>query len=329
MTCGSGAQIAQTQVSTQVQAVTTSIIPSVTTAPVGTIVTFTWNTNFQPCTLATPESTAPQPIYEPGTSFEDAQYVPGTYTYTIDCAGESASTQVTYTGVDPQATLTATPTTSPVNGLVALRMSFLADTLASPQCTASGGIPGDGWSGTSLQNHDAYGVTSSVARTVAYSVSCSYEQYQAHAQTQVTYGAINTAQPPTPPASVTLTASATTATVETGVKLTWSSSDATSCQAAGGVSGDGWSGTLALSGSMTVKESQAGSVSYDIACVGIPPAATAKATLSFTASSSTSGSGTSSGDGGGGGGSLDWLDIAALAGLALVGAQRRLSAGRR
>jgi hypothetical protein len=325
ITCGSGSQIVQAQASSQVQAVTTSISPSAASIPVGDTVTFTWNSNFTPCTLDSPGTQGPQPIYDPGTQFADLELVPGTYTYTIDCAGESASTQVTVTGADPQVTLSASPTVSPINGLVTLSVSFLPNALESVPCTTSGGIPGDGWAGaSSVYNGVSKSVTSPVAQTVSYSISCTYRQYQAHAQTQVTYDPLSAAQPSAPAPSVTLTAGATTETVGTGVKLTWSSISAASCEASGGASGDVWSGNLSLSGSMTIKETAAGTFSYGIACSGVPPAATAKATVSFSASSgSSSGSGSGTSSGGGGGGALQPGFLALLALLVPLSRMRR------
>jgi hypothetical protein len=318
ITCGSGSQIVQAQASTQVQAVATSISPSAASAPVGDAVTFTWSANFSPCTInISPGTQGTQPLSGP---FSDVEYVPGIYTYTINCAGETASTQVTFTGADPQITLSASSTTSPVNGLVTLTVSFPSE---SAPCTASGGIPGDGWAGSSVYNGVSKGVTSAVAQTVAYSITCTYAQYQAHAQTQVTYDPLSATQPSAPAPSVTLSAGATTETVGTGVKLTWSSINAASCEASGGASGDGWNGNLALSGSMTVKETAAGTFTYGVACSGVPPAATAKATVSFSASSgsSTGGSGTSSA--GGGGGALQPGFLALLALLVPLSRMRR------
>jgi hypothetical protein len=333
MTCGSGSQIVQAQASTQVQAVTTWITPSATSVPVGSEAVFTWNSNFSPCTFnVSPGTLGPQPIYLPASEFGYIEYVPGTYTYTINCAGDSASAQVTFTGADPQVSLSATPTTSPVNGQVTLTWSFLPNDFVSPTCTPSGGISGDGWSGASLSNSGSKNVTSAAAQTVAYSLSCTYDQYQAHAQTQVTYGAVGAAQPTAPSPSVTLTAGATTETVGTGVKLTWSSINAASCEASGGASGDGWSGNLALSGSMTIKEAQTGTFTYDIACSGVPPAATAKATVAFSDSSSggtgSSGSGSSSSTSSSGGGALQPGFLGLLALLVPLSRKRRTKAGR-
>ena len=321
ITCGSGSQIVQAQASTQVDAVTTSISPSANSVPVGDTVTFTWNSNFTPCTVNSPGTQGPQPIY--GTQFGDLELLPGTYTYTINCAGESASTQITVTGADPQVTLNASPTATPINGLVTLSVSFLPNAPVSTPCTASGGIPGDGWAGASVNNGGSIGVTSAVAQTVSYSISCTYRQYQAHAQTQVTYDPISATQPSAPAPSVTLSAGATTETVGTGVKLTWSSVNAASCDASGGASGDGWNGNLALSGSMTVNETSAGTFTYGIACSGVPPAATAQATVSFSASSGSSSSGGSTSSGGGGGGALQPGFLALLALLMPLSRMRR------
>lgn len=52
----------------------------------------------------------------------------------------------------------------------------------------------------------------------------------------------------------------------TPVTLSWSASGATQCTASGGVSGDGWSGTLAASGSQAVDESTVNFVSYGLSC---------------------------------------------------------------
>jgi hypothetical protein len=321
ITCGSGNQVVQAQASTQVEAVTTSVSPSATSAGVGDIVNFTWNSNFIPCTLdISPGTNGAQPIDYPGSQFSDEELVPGTYTYTVDCAGELASTQVTFTGADPQVTLKTTSATSPVYGRILLTWSFLPNALTRPPtgCTASGGSPGDGWNNASLSYSGSQTVTSAIAKTVAYSISCTYGQYQAHAQTQVTYDPLAATQPSAPSPSVTLTASATTATVGTAVKLTWSSISSASCQASGGASGDGWSGNLALAGSMTIKGAQAGTFTYGIACSGVPPAATAKATISFSESTSSGGGGTgsSAGTSGGGGGALQPVFLLLLALLA-------------
>ena len=50
------------------------------------------------------------------------------------------------------------------------------------------------------------------------------------------------------------------------VTLTWSALSATQCTAGGGVSGDGWSGVLAASGSKSVTETAANLITYTLSC---------------------------------------------------------------
>src|ERR1700683_2657232 len=87
---------------------------------------------------------------------------------------------------------------------------------------------------------------------------------------------------------------------------------------------------------MTVKEMQAGTVTYGIACSGVPPAATAKAAVAFSdtgtsgSGSGSSGSGSSSGtsSSGGGGGALQPGFLGLLALLVPLSRKRRTEAGR-
>ena len=48
--------------------------------------------------------------------------------------------------------------------------------------------------------------------------------------------------------------------------ITWSAANATQCVAAGGVAGDGWTGTLAASGTVLVTETTTGTVTYTLTC---------------------------------------------------------------
>ena len=50
------------------------------------------------------------------------------------------------------------------------------------------------------------------------------------------------------------------------VQLTWSAPDALQCTASGGAPGDGWSGTLAASGSQAVTETSVALVTYTLSC---------------------------------------------------------------
>jgi hypothetical protein len=93
--------------------------------------------------------------------------------------------------------------------------------------------------------------------------------------------------------------------------------------ATGGNPGDGWTGALAPSGSMTVTETSAGTVSYSITCAGAPPAATAHTSVVIvTAAAAATGSSH-------GGGSIDpllLLFLGVLVGVSLARDRRDLSA---
>jgi subtilisin family serine protease len=107
---------------------------------------------------------------------------------------------------------------------------------------------------------------------------------------------------------VTLNLSPTTINVGSSAKLSWIVTNASTCTASGA-----WSGTQALSGSMTFTPSAAGSASYNLTCTNASGYTEATQVLTVTSSGG--------GGGGGGGGALDLTSLAALA--ALAGAWRR------
>ena len=69
-----------------------------------------------------------------------------------------------------------------------------------------------------------------------------------------------------PIADITLSASTEELSIGQSVTLEWNAPTATACTAGGGVSGDGWKGTLAVSGSQSVSESSASVVTYVLSC---------------------------------------------------------------
>ena len=93
------------------------------------------------------------------------------------------------------------------------------------------------------------------------------------------------------------------------VTLTWNSRDANSCVGSGGVSGDGWAGTRATSGQVTVTSSTATSVNYALRCSAGQMYGDATVAVTYTRKS-------------GGGGRLDAL-IALLLSFAGLGLSRR------
>ena len=320
ITCGSGSQVATAQAATTVITPTASITASAATLPINSVLDIQWTANFEPCSsiISPPGTQGWGTILGMTGGFQTSEPVQGTYTYTVICAGAQASTQVTFTGTAQTATLVASPSTAPVNSSVTLSWN----SLIGSACSAAGGSGTDGWSG-SLQFSGSRSVTSAAAKTVTYSVNCSYPQGQGQtqAQTQVMYTPVTSTTTSAPTPGVTLSASASSQFVGDQVTLTWNSTNAAQCIATGGDGDDGWTGTLPLSGAMAVTESATGSFAYQLTCSGAPPAATAKTVVKFSASSG-SGETTGSGSGGGGGGGLDGLLLLALSSLG-IGRLRR------
>jgi len=79
-----------------------------------------------------------------------------------------------------------------------------------------------------------------------------------------------------------LSASSSTSGTGSLVTLTWSAPGATSCTASGGHSGDGWSGTLAGSGSQTVTEYTSGAVTYVLTCNSVSTQSSASVTVTWS-----------------------------------------------
>ena len=69
-----------------------------------------------------------------------------------------------------------------------------------------------------------------------------------------------------PAVSISFTASSNTPEAGQTIQLMWSVPAATGCTASGGLAGDGWSGTLAASGSRSVSEPAALDVTYQLTC---------------------------------------------------------------
>jgi hypothetical protein len=112
--------------------------------------------------------------------------------------------------------------------------------------------------------------------------------------------------PPVAPAAPTLTLAASSVVVGNSTTLSWSSVNATGCSASGS-----WSGSLANSGSQTVKPAAAGTDTYTLSCSNSAGnSQPASVSLNVTAAGSS---------GGGGGGALN---LTLLMGLAVLGMER-------
>jgi hypothetical protein len=232
----------------------------------------------------------------------------GTFTYAIACgsgaAAVQASTQVTVVG-PPPTTLSASVVTVAVDTPVTLTWT----STPSDVCTATGGSGSDGWAGT-LNYSGSMQVTSHSIGTITYGINCN----SGTAQTQVNYTPPSGTLPGGASPSVQLSSSLTTQVAGQSVTLTWTSQRASSCAALGGGTGDGWTGSLPLSGVMHVAENLAGSYTYQIECTGVTPAANAQVTIDFTSASGSASGGSGSG---GGGGAIDDVSLILLSLMSL------------
>ena len=122
-------------------------------------------------------------------------------------------------------------------------------------CTASGGESADGWSGP-LATTGSKQITGLDGGNVTYTVTCTDGTTTGTAQTSINWVL------GTPSAWITVYAR-----TDFGVpfELRWGS-NLRNCKASGGKPGDGWSGTVASSGTLLVTEFEPGQVTFNITC---------------------------------------------------------------
>ena len=279
-----------------------------------------WSASVGPCTYVDGSSSNSAGVsVAPTGSAIPSPSVSGTYLFTLKCGtGANVLYTATLASVSAYAptTLSASATRVPVDAPVTITWNSAGYGL----CYASGGNGGPPWNGTlGGTGSGSVIVTSRYAGSVTYGISCGSET----ASLVVTYQAVPATSANAATPSVTLSSSDSTETAGQSVSLKWSSKNASSCMATGGNPGDGWTGALAPSGSMTVTETSAGTVSYSITCAGAPPAATAHTSVVIvTAAAAATGSSH-------GGGSVDpllLLFLGVLVGVSLARDRRDLSA---
>jgi len=194
----------------------------------------------------------------------------GTFLFTVTCGvGANTITAPTLAYVPVPTPTSIKASASQVEVDAPLTVSWNS---AGGICYAFGGTRTGPWSGTlGGAGSDSLVVTSTYAGTVTYAVNCNVET----ACVTVTYVVVPATSTKTATPTASLSASASDQAVDESFTLTWSSKNSDCCEASGGNQGDQWSGTLASSGSMTVKEATAGTVTHSITCSGAPPAASA------------------------------------------------------
>jgi hypothetical protein len=195
-----------------------------------------------------------------------------TTTYTLTCSGlggsGSGSTTVTVSPVTPAPTLTLTATPSAITQGGSSTLSWTTTNATS--CVASGD-----WNGSrNTSGTESTGALSTV-RTYSYTLNCSGPG----GTTGRTATVAVSATPPVPTVSI----SANPTQVGNGgtSTLTWTSSNATSCTAS-----SGWSGNRPTSGTF-VTPALTQSTSFVLACIGTGGTGTGSATVTVTAPPAT------------------------------------------
>jgi hypothetical protein len=167
-------------------------------------------------------------------------------------------------------------------------------------CTASGGNTADNWTGI-LGASGSQPVTEASPGTYTYGLNCVAQGVSATATVTVA------ATLPT----VTLAAAPTSLTVGVSATLTWTSSNAATCVASGGQSGDGWAGTKSANGTAIVTPNATGTINYTMDCSSGPKSIQATAQVIATSPPSSSS----------GGGALDTISLLSL--LTMFGLRQR------
>jgi hypothetical protein len=313
LTCGSGGTANTSNVIVQVPIPFIQMYSTPGTSPANgqPETTIMWSATVAPCTYLDGSASNRAGITVPPTGSAIASSsVSGIFAFTLQCGTGSKTlyaATVAPVQVNAPTTLSVSATSAPVDAPVTITW-----TSAGGICLASGGDGTAPWAGTlGGTGSGSLIVTSRSAGSISYSVACNGLSAQAIVNYMpVPATSANVARP-----SVTLSSSDSTETPGQSVSLTWSSKNADSCSATDGNPGDGWTGSLAPSGSRTVTESNAGAVSYSITCVGAPPAATASTSVAFVTAAAPAPPATSSH---GGGGAFDPLFLLLLAVLVSI-----------
>ncbi|WP_156891797.1 beta strand repeat-containing protein [Nevskia ramosa] len=228
----------------------------------------------------------------------------GTASYTLSCTGAGGSADatatVTVSAPAPTVTISAAPTTIMLGDTSTISWT----TTNATNCTASGA-----WSDARATTGNQL-VAPTTSGSLDYTLNCTGDGGTASATTTV---AVN--DPPLLPVpTVTLSAAPATVTLGSASRLTWSSTDATSCTA----SGD-WTGARATGGNVDVTPTATGTARYTLSCTGGGGTANATATVTVNPVPSTPPTKK-------GGGAFGWLFL--MFGSAAAGWRHRRSRPR-
>ena len=115
-----------------------------------------------------------------------SETTPGSYTYSIDCAGTGTANAQTTVQVDPPPTVTLSSNMGSVTTGQSFTLSWTSSETQS--CNASGGASGDGWQGSEVPSGTAT-ITESAQGSYTYTLTCSAGTEHIESQTEVTVNA--------------------------------------------------------------------------------------------------------------------------------------------
>jgi hypothetical protein len=277
-------------------------------------VNLSWNSNLSACSVSSPglPTSLNDPLGSPGLpqgALTLSPYQSGTYVLSVTCTAAPGSGVANVTS--SPLTLTVTPAGAPVVTVTlnpatlltgeAFTASWSAN--GASRCDATGGEPGDAWSG---QSGPVAGSVTEMAQAGVFTFGMTCQSIDpaspaASAEAQLSVSDL----------TEVFTVSAATLAEGASFTLTWSSHGATACSASGGgADGAPWSGTLGPAGSVTQKATTPGSFQYTLSCGDGHVQSTEQVMVSVSA------------PGGGGGGTLDPWELALLGALRARRARR-------
>jgi Bacterial Ig-like domain (group 3)/Beta-propeller repeat len=192
----------------------------------------------------------------------------GAHSITAAYGGDAANGSSTSTAASVTVTAAPAPTVTigvaPASITLGQSATLTWSTANATACTASGA-----WTGSEATS-GTMSVTPTAAGSLGYVLTCTGAGGSGNATASLTVAA---ALP-----TVTISVSPISITVGQNATLTWSSTHATACTAS-----NAWTGSEAVSGTMSETPTAAGSLSYVLTCTGVGGTAHATAALTVTA----------------------------------------------
>jgi hypothetical protein len=211
-----------------------------------------------------------EPVVSTGTTIGPINTA-GTYVYTLTCSGVGgtsppSSINVTVNSLPPTpsiASFTATPSTVTAGGSTSLAWS----SNNASTCTPGGGTGSDGWTGAQAPSSTGVTVGPLSSGPVTYTLTCTGSGGTSPASSATV--TVNPVTPAPPTVALSISGSGTIQT-NASATLTWTSTNATSCVASGGATGDGWAGARLTSstGTSVGPLPSAGTYTYTLTCSG-------------------------------------------------------------